>query len=135
MSTPKRCYLFEHGFAVVLEDAGKVKRDFRLTNKNDPTDRSPSMSTGFSINSHFGSCCLVCRSDQKLLYLAALNLKQHSPIHSQHYAREVAEGKPSRLVLNNLSNKLLRIVCAVIRDNRPYQEKHRSMGPQMPFGS
>ena len=72
---------------------------------------------------------------RKLLYLAALNLKQHSEVHGRYYARKVAEGKPSRLVLNNLSNKLLRIICAVIRDARPYHEKHRSMGPKMRLGT
>ncbi len=72
---------------------------------------------------------------RKLLYLAALNLKQHSAVHARYYARKVAEGKPSRLVLNNLSNKLLRVICAVIRDGRPYHEKHRSIGPKVALGS
>ena len=31
-------YLYAHGLAVVLEDAGRVKRAFKQTNKNDPTD-------------------------------------------------------------------------------------------------
>lgn len=66
------------------------------------------------------------RMVRKLLYLAAMNLKQHSPSHGRYYARKVAEGKSARLVLNNLSNKLLRIICAVLRDGHPYQKKHVS---------
>ena len=265
-------YLYAHGLAVVLEDAGRVKRAFKQTNKNDPNRQpteSPSMPIGFSINSSFGTSkalvleqirtllmvreqlvsqrsatrnlehvlakkvvqtdkaveviddqlallkgqiqeieaeikrliaqhrqlaqmhtllrsvpsvgLLLCAhlmvlTDgferpvtarqlsayvgicpyehtsgktvskpaksrrygppmlRKLLYLAALNLKQHSPVHSRYYARKVAEGKPTRLVLNNLSNKLLRVICAVIRDQQPYQKKHCSMGPKVLFG-
>ena len=63
---------------------------------------------------------------RKLLYLAAMNLKQHSTVHARYFARKVAEGKSTRLVLNNLSNKLLRIICAVLREEHPYQNNHVS---------
>ena len=63
---------------------------------------------------------------RKLLYLAAMNLKQHSAAHGRYFARKVAEGKSARLVLNNLSNKLIRIICAVLREGHPYQKNHVS---------
>ena len=50
----------------------------------------------------------------------------------RHYLRKRAEGKPARLVLNNISNKLLRIICAVLRSGRqPYYETHRSVNPNL----
>lgn len=67
---------------------------------------------------------------RKLLYLAAMTLRQHSEKHRRYYARKVAEGKSPRLVLNNLENKLLRVICAVIRDRRPYEAGYRSVSPQ-----
>ena len=67
---------------------------------------------------------------RKLVYLAALGLKQHQAKYQRYYARKVAEGKSGRLVLNNISNKLLRVICAVVRDRQPYEKNYRSVGPQ-----
>ena len=67
---------------------------------------------------------------RKLVYLAAMNLRQNSEVYRQYYARKVSEGKAPRLVLNNLSNKLLRVICAVIRDRQPYAVNYRSVSPQ-----
>lgn len=67
---------------------------------------------------------------RKLVYLAAMNLKQHQAKYRRYYARKVAEGKAPRLVLNNLSNKLLRVICAVVRQRQPYEASYRSVSPQ-----
>ena len=67
---------------------------------------------------------------RKLLYLAAMNLKQHQHKYREYYAWKVAEGKSPRLVLNNLSNKLLRVLCAVVRERQPYEKNYRSVSPQ-----
>ena len=67
---------------------------------------------------------------RKLVYLAALGLKQHQAKYQRYYAQKVAEGKSGRLVLNNISNKLLRVICAVVRDRRPYEKNYRSVSPQ-----
>ena len=66
---------------------------------------------------------------RKLMYLGAMNLKRCSARHRAYYERKVAEGKSGRLVLNNLSNKLLRVICAVVRERRPYRENYRSVHP------
>ena len=67
---------------------------------------------------------------RKLVYLAAMNLKQHQTKYRTYYARKLAEGKSPRLVLNNLSNKLLRVICAVVRERQPYEKNYRSVSPQ-----
>ena len=68
---------------------------------------------------------------RKLLYLAALTVKHRTGRFEHYYLRKRAEGKPARLVLNNIANKLVRIVCAVLRDGRPYYDTHRSINPAL----
>lgn len=68
---------------------------------------------------------------RKLLYLAALTVKHRTGRFERYYVRKRAEGKPARLVLNNISNKLLRIVCAVLREGKPYYDTHRSINPAL----
>jgi len=68
---------------------------------------------------------------RKLLYLAALTLKKYVPRFEHYYLRKRAEGKPPKLILNNMANKLVRIICAVLRDRQPYYETHRSVNPNL----
>jgi transposase len=66
---------------------------------------------------------------RKLLYLAAMSLRTHDP-NSQHYfLRKVQEGKSGRLVLNNIANKLIRIICAVARTQKPFIDNYQSVNP------
>ena len=80
--------------------------------------KKPSKSRGYGL--------LVLRN---LMYLGAMNLKRCSPRYRAYYERKVAEGKSGRLILNNLSNKLLRVICAVVREGRPYRESYRWVYP------
>lgn len=68
---------------------------------------------------------------RKLLYLAARSLVTHVPRYRQYYLRKVAEGKPTRLVLNNVANKLLRVLCGMLRHQMPYCEGYRSVQPML----
>ena len=67
---------------------------------------------------------------RKLLYLASMRLVSidGSP-HQAYFRRKVAEGKSGRLVLNDVSNKLLRVAAAVLRDGEPYETEHVSVRP------
>jgi transposase len=67
---------------------------------------------------------------RKLLYLAALSLRTHNAHFRQYFERKVAEGKPKRLVLNNIANKLLKIICAVQRSSTPFIPNYHSVHPQ-----
>jgi hypothetical protein len=42
-----------------------------------------------------------------------------------------AEGKPKMLVLNNIANKLLRVLCEMIKNRQPYIEDHISVHPRL----
>ena len=65
---------------------------------------------------------------RKLLYLASMRLITIEGSQTQaYYRRKVAEGKQGRLVLNNVGNKVLRVVAAVLRDGVPYESDHVSV--------
>jgi len=66
---------------------------------------------------------------RKLLRLAALSLRQHNPEFRHYYERKVAEGKPKAVALNNISNKLLKIICAISRSATPFIPSYRSVHP------
>jgi transposase len=66
---------------------------------------------------------------RKLLYLASMSLRNHRQEYQQYYQRKHAEGKSGRLILNNIANKLLRTLCAMLNSHRPYISGYRSINP------
>lgn len=68
---------------------------------------------------------------RKLLYLAAMSVSTHNPEFRRYYLRKVAEGKPKRLVLNNIANKLLKVVCALVRSQSAYIPNYKSVQPML----
>jgi len=70
------------------------------------------------------------RAVRKLLYLASMRLMSiEGSAHQAYYRRKVAQGKSGRLALNNLSNKLVRVMAAVLREGVPYEAGHVSVRP------
>lgn len=67
---------------------------------------------------------------RKLLSLAALSVVTHKALFRQYYLRKQAEGKPKRLILNNVENKLLKIIWAIIREQKPYNSTYCSIHPR-----
>jgi len=68
---------------------------------------------------------------RKLLFLAALSLSTHHPVFHAYYQRKVSLGKSKRLVINNIANKLLKIMCAVVRSQTPFIPSYRSIHPTL----
>lgn len=66
---------------------------------------------------------------RKLLFMAALSAVTHDPAFQKYYLRKQAEGKTKRLVINNVENKLIKIMCAMIRDRKPFIENYHSLSP------
>lgn len=75
---------------------------------------------------HFGPATM-----RKLLYLASLSVRTHNPSFQKYFLRKVAEGKPKKVVLNNIANKLLKVMCAVINSQTPYIPNYRSIHPSL----
>lgn len=101
-----------------------------------------------SIASHLGICPLPFQSGtsvkrrsrsrgmghsilRKLLYLAAMSLRTHHPGFKHYFLRKKLQGKSGALVLNNIENRLLKIICAVIRTNTPFIQDYRSVNPML----
>jgi len=66
---------------------------------------------------------------RKLLYLAALSVRTHNKNFKKYFLRKVAEGKNKRLILNNIENKLLKIIFAVVNSGVAYTENYKSINP------
>lgn len=66
---------------------------------------------------------------RKLLYLAACSLRTHQQQFKAYFLRKTALGKSPRLVLNNIANKLIKIICAVLRSQKPFTPNYRSVNP------
>lgn len=59
-----------------------------------------------------------------LLTEAARSAINFNPEIKAYYRRKIAEGKPSRVVVNNVRNKLIQRVFAVVREGVPYSVNH-----------
>jgi transposase len=66
---------------------------------------------------------------RKLLYLAAMVSKKYNKSHNHYYLRKTAEGKSGKLVLNNIGNKLLKLVVAIVKSGKPFNENFCSINP------
>lgn len=64
---------------------------------------------------------------RKLMYLAAMRLRRNHPEFQKYFERKVKEGKSKRLILNNISNHALKLICGVIRSGKPYIKNYRSV--------
>jgi transposase len=73
---------------------------------------------------HYGPPAL-----RKLIFLAALSVSVHRQQFKLYFLRKVAEGKPKKLVINNIANKLLKIICAVVRSGTPFIPNFHSVNP------
>jgi transposase len=68
---------------------------------------------------------------RKLLHLAARSVRTHEAQSRRYFEEKVAVGKETRLVLNNLANRVLRVMCAVLKSREPYRPGHVSISPQL----
>lgn len=68
---------------------------------------------------------------RKLLYLAAMSLRTHQPQVKHYYLRKIEQGKVGKLILNNIENRLLKIMCAVLRTRTPYIAGYKSIHPML----
>jgi transposase len=64
---------------------------------------------------------------RKLLYLAAMSLREHNDYFKEYFERKVAQGKSGKLVINNIANRLLKIIFGIIRTKRPYIKEYVSV--------
>jgi len=81
---------------------------------------------GVTTSRHYGPPAL-----RRLLFLAALSVRTHQPQFRLYFYRKLQEAKPKKLIINNIANKLLKIICAVVRTQTPFIVGYRSVHPQL----
>ena len=68
---------------------------------------------------------------RKALHMSARSAKR-SVTHSRlYFERKKAQGKNGRLIMNNLVNKQLRLICAVLNSGQPYNKNFVSIPPML----
>lgn len=86
-------------------------------------------SSGSSLHPHATSRHFGPPEMRRLLYLASMSVRTHHPDFYGYFLRKTAQGKPKKVVLNNIANKLLKIMFAVIRSETPYISGYHSVNP------
>jgi transposase len=67
---------------------------------------------------------------RKNLYATAMRLIGHNDDFKKYYKRKLAEGVKGKIVLNDVINRFLRIVCGVLHSGIPYTQGYRSVKPE-----
>ena len=67
---------------------------------------------------------------RKIIYLISMSVRNYDENMKKYFFRKVAEGKSKKLVLNNIGNKLLKIIIALIKSNKPYIKNFVSIHPK-----
>lgn len=86
--------------------------------------------SGSSVYKNARIPCFGVKILRKLLRLASQSVATHDKKFKEYYLRKQLEGKPKALVLNNIANKMLKVACAILRDNNSsYKKEHYSVNP------
>lgn len=79
--------------------------------------------SGTSINGNPRISHLANKKLKSLLHMCALNAVKYDPFLKIYFERKISEGKHKMNVLNNVRNKLIHRICAVVNSEIPY-DKH-----------
>lgn len=80
--------------------------------------------SGTSVKSGDKVSPLANRKIKTALSLAATSAVQHNPQYKAYYRKKTAEGKKHFLVINNIRNKLIHLVFALVRTGKKYEENY-----------
>lgn len=75
-------------------------------------------------------------ADKKLksfLFMGAKAAAKHNPDFRLYFQRKTLEGKHYYLIMNNISNKMLRTIYSVINNNKPYERNYITKDPREMF--
>ncbi|HNX90213.1 MAG TPA: IS110 family transposase [Paludibacteraceae bacterium] len=81
-------------------------------------------SSGSSVRGKTRVSKMANRRIKTTLTLAARNSVRFDPELKEYYERKISEGKNSWLVMNNVKNKLIHRIFAVVRDGQMYEKQY-----------
>ena len=67
---------------------------------------------------------------KSLLYMGAKSAVKHNKEYKLYYQKKELEGKPHYLIMNNISNKMLRTIYSVVKNKTPYNQDHICLDPR-----
>jgi transposase len=67
---------------------------------------------------------------KSLLYMGAKSAVKHNKEYRLYYQKKKSEGKPHYLIMNNISNKMLRTIYSVVKNKTPYNLNHICLDPR-----
>lgn len=82
-------------------------------------------SSGTSIKGRTKVSHIADKKMKALISMAALSAKKHDPEMRAYFNRKVGEGKHKMLVMNNIRNKLIARIFAVINRGTPFVSTHK----------
>lgn len=85
--------------------------------------------SGTSIRKRNSSSGIGPSKIRKVIYMASLSASLCNKELKNYFQRKVAEGKNKKLVINNISNKLIKIIIAIIKNQKPYLKNFVSINP------
>ncbi len=65
-----------------------------------------------------------------LLHMGARSAVKHNKDYRLYYQKKKLEGKPHYLIMNNISNKMLRTIYSVVKNKIPYSQDHICLDPR-----
>jgi len=70
------------------------------------------------------------RKLKTLLYMGAKSAVKHNKEYRLYYQKKKLEGKPHYLIMNNISNKMLRTIYSVVKSKTPYSKDYICLDPR-----
>lgn len=67
---------------------------------------------------------------KSILYMAAKSARKHNVNYCLYFEKKKNEGKPYFLIMNNISNKLLKTVYSVVLNKTPFEKNHICVDPR-----
>jgi transposase len=67
---------------------------------------------------------------KSLLYMGAKSAVKHNKEYKLYYLKKQLEGKPHYLIMNNVSNKMLRTIYSVVKNKTPYSQDYICLDPR-----
>ena len=67
---------------------------------------------------------------KSLLFMGAKAAVKHNKEYRLYYQKKQLEGKSHYLIMNNVSNKLLRTIYSVVKNKTPYNQDHICLDPR-----
>jgi transposase len=67
---------------------------------------------------------------KSLLYMGAKSAVKHNKEYRLYYQKKKLEGKPHYLIMNNISNKMLRTIYSIVKNKTPYSQDYICLDPR-----